>query len=347
MRLGVYTTMLGVLGACFAAGAGNLIVNPSFEEGANGAPVGWLRYRMEPEQLFYGERSARDGRFCVGIGDKEDKLGAGWMSEAYLRVEPGKKYRLSGWIRAENAWGGNSVCASLYTLRNGRPLWLKTEYSPAVDGTKPWTRVECEFTVPENVGFVKIGAIRRHAGAGNAYFDALSLETDSPGDAVSEAALPRPDWSRAVAAGNLHPGKLLREQEIPAAGWTKLERTGGELDTAGGVLSIAETALPGVGWLSPPFPVEPGRIYSLEAAVTVRNAWHVRLAAIQYGADGRILEIRQGGEWSGDRNRVAATLLCRPVKGAKELRFAVIQSRSSGRSEFEKIRFRCFGETGE
>ncbi|NCC94406.1 MAG: hypothetical protein EOM10_14170 [Opitutae bacterium] len=345
MRFCVYTTMLGVLGACFAAGAGNLVANPSFEEGANGAPVGWVRYRMEPERLFYGERAAREGRFCIGIGDKEDKLGAGWMTEEYIRVEPGKTYRLSGWIKAENAWGGNAVCASLFTLRNGRPLWLKTEYSPSVDGAKPWTRVECEFTVPENVGFAKIGAIRRHAGSGAAYFDALALETDSPGDAAPEVVLPRPDWSRAVAAEKLHPGKLLREQAIPAAGWTKLESPGGELGAAGGVLSIADTALPGVGWLSPPFPAEPGRIYALAATVSTRNAWHVRLAVIQYGDDGRIVEIRQGGELSGDR--VAATLFCRPAKGAKELRFALIQSRSGGRSEFEKIKFRCFGETGE
>ena len=326
--------MLGVLGACFAAGAGNLIVNPSFEEGKNGAPVGWVRYRMEPERLFYGAHAAREGRFCVGIGNKKTKLDAGWFSEEYLRVEPGKTYRLSGWIRPENAWGDNVVCASLFMVRNGRPLWLKTEYSPSVDGTKPWTRVECAFTVPENVEFAKIGAIRRYAAPGTAYFDALSLETDSPGDAAPAVALPRPDWSRAVAAEKLHPGKLLREQAISAAGWTKLESTGGELGAAGGVLSIADTALPGVGWLSSPFPVEPGRIYGLEATVSVRNAWHVRLAAIQYGAGGRILEVRQGGELSGDRNRVAMTLLCRPAKGAKEIRFAVILSRSGGRSEF-------------
>ena len=347
MRFNMYTTMLGVLGTCFAAGAGNLIVNPSFEEGGNGAPVGWVRYRMEPERLFYGERAARDGRFCVGIGNKEGKLDAGWFSEEYIRVEPGKTYRLSGWIRAENAWGDNAVCASLFTLRNGRPLWLKTEYSPSVDGSKPWTPVECRFTVPENVEFAKIGAIRRYAAPGTAYFDALSLETDSPGDAAPAVVLPRPDWSGALAAEKLHSGKLLREQAIPAAGWTKLEATGGELGAAGETLAVADTALPGVGWLSPPFPVEPGRIYGLAATVSTRGAWHVRLAAIQYGADGRILEIRQGGELSGDRDRVAATLSCRPAKGAKELRFAVIQSRSGGRSEFGKMMFRCFEEIGE
>lgn len=344
MNFRMYTIIFAVIFlAGLMASGGNLVANPSFEkQGKDGVPSGWLRHNLEPELASYGKSAARSGSFGVGILDKKGKNAGGWISEAFIRLEPGREYRLSGWIRTEKAWGDNVVGASLFALRNGRPAWQSSVFTPAVNGDKPWTYVELCFTVPEKVAFAKVCALRRYAAPGVSWFDDLALEECSPANGAVPAAktLSRLDWSRATDAERIVSGENVRKREIPASAWTKLEPSGGELSIRNGALVIAETALPGVGWLSPAFAVEPDRIYGLEATVEILRAWHVRPAAIQFGKDGEILEIRQGENWSEGRRM----FLVRPVKGARELRFALTQSRSSGRSVFRQLMFHCFKE---
>lgn len=344
MNFRMYTIIFAVIFlAGLMASGGNLVANPSFEkQGKDGVPSGWLRHNLEPELASYGKSAARSGAFGVGILDKKGKNAGGWISEAFIRLEPGREYRLSGWIRTEKAWGDNVVGASLFALRNGRPAWQSSVFTPAVNGDKPWTYVELYFTVPEKVAFAKVCALRRYAAPGVSWFDDLALEKCSPANGAVPTAksVPRMDWSRATDAERIVPGVSVREREIPASAWTKLEPSGGELSIRNGALVIAETALPGVGWLSPAFAVEPDRIYGLEATVEILRAWHVRPAAIQFGKDGEILEIRKGENWSEGRRM----FLVRPVKGARELRFALTQSRSGGRSVFRQLMFHCFKE---
>lgn len=344
MNFRMYTTVfVAAFLVGFTANGGNLVVNPSFEEQRkDGAPSGWLHHNLEPELASYEKNAARSGTFGVGILDKKGKNAGGWISEAFIRLEPGKEYRLSGWIRTENAWGDNVVCASLFALRNGRPAWRSSVFTPAVNGNKPWTYVELRFTVPEKIAFAKVCALRRYAAPGTAWFDDLALERCSPENRNSAAAkaVPHIDWSSASDAERIVSGESVQKQEIPVSAWTKLEPSGGELSAGNGALVIAETALQGVGWLSPAFAVEPNRIYGLEATVGIFRAWHVRPAAILFGEDGKILEIRQGENWSGGRQM----FLVRAVKGARELRFALTQSRSSGRSVFRQLMFHCFKE---
>lgn len=139
MNFRMYTTVfVAAFLVGFTANGGNLVVNPSFEEQRkDGAPSGWLHHNLEPELASYEKNAARSGTFGVGILDKKGKNAGGWISEAFIRLEPGKEYRLSGWIRTENAWGDNVVCASLFALRNGRPAWRSSVFTPAVNGNKP------------------------------------------------------------------------------------------------------------------------------------------------------------------------------------------------------------------
>ncbi len=324
-RFCVYYAML-LSGCLFGA---NLVPNLSFE-GSGDAPTGWLRYQAAPDQLLYRAGTGDEGSFVVGIGDLPEKTGGGWMGEAFLRVTPGE-YRLSCRIRAENAWG-NAAGAVLYTLENGKPKWLQTEHTPMVDGKRGWTRVERVFSIPREVCFLRVSLVRRWGGKGISWFDAVSLERLSPETAVEEKPF-RLALEKALTAENIPVGKALREEAIPAVGWQKLEEKGGTLTESNGVLTIADTALRGVGWLSPAFAVEPGEVYGFEAMVTLHGAWHTRLAAVLLDGDDRVMEIRMGAESKELRREIR----CRVGAGVRRVRFAVLQERSGGRSEWKNF----------
>lgn len=325
------------------APAENLLKNPSFEQAENGAPVSWVRSRVSPEQGIYSRTVARSGKCSVAIRDKLDPQGAGWFQEEYVQVEPGVRYRLSGWVKAENAWGGNTVAASLFTIENGKPKWQLTEYAAHVDGNKNWTQVTREFTIPEKVRVLKIAAIRRWKAPGTSYFDDLTLEkcSGSPTAAAAVDAAPKPDWEKALPAENFAPARPARRTAVAvdSPDWRKLEETAGELKRTSTALSIADTALQGVGWLSPAFPVKPTGLYGFETEVTLNKVYHVRLAAVFVDGRGQPAAIRIGPPLHGNEKATAHLLMFRPPAGAVAVRLALLQNRSGGGSSFGKVAF--------
>lgn len=338
-------TLLTLLAAAAWAAniqAENLLKNPSFEQAENGAPIGWVRSRVSPEQGMYSRAAAHSGKCSVVIKDKLDPHGAGWFQEEYVPVEPGEKYRLSGWIKTENAWGGNTVIAALFAIENGKPKWQLTEYAANVDGNKNWTQVTREFTIPEKVRVLKIAAIRRWKAPGTSYFDDLTLEkcSGSPTTATAAAA-PKPDWEKALPAENFGPDRPSRRTTVAinAPDWRKLEEAAGELKRTSTTLSIADTALRGVGWLSPAFPVKPDRLYGFEAEVSLNKVYHVRLAAVFVDGRGQPVAIRIGPPLQGNEKARAHLLMFRPPAGTMAVRLALLQNRSSGGSSFGKIAF--------
>jgi len=150
------------------------IRNPSFEEAVNNKPTGWETRTYGGKGVFksvfslgYAE-GGHTGKRCVMIAS-ESGGDLGWLTS--VPIKPRSQYRLSGWIKTENLAAGSGKGA-LLNLHNIQPL-----QTPAVTGTKNWTRVELVFDSGDH-SVVEINCLFGGWGlsTGKALFDDLRLE---------------------------------------------------------------------------------------------------------------------------------------------------------------------------
>ncbi|MCX6564889.1 MAG: alpha-L-arabinofuranosidase, partial [Candidatus Aminicenantes bacterium] len=176
-KSGIRIAVIGILFAVFivpapaqkpAAGTANVLVNASFEDVENGLPKGWRPIDWEEK----GQLTADDTVFHTGGRSVRISSTAG--SDAYFQAEvpvrPFAKYRLSGWIKTRDLVPGKSLGA-LFNLDGLDVL------TPAISGTRDWTRLEIVFNTGANDG-VLVNCLFGGWGraTGTAWFDDLSLE---------------------------------------------------------------------------------------------------------------------------------------------------------------------------
>ncbi len=144
------------------------IRNPSFEQGDNNKPTGWEAQTYGGRGEFKYVEGGRTGKRCVMLSS-ESGGDLGWLTSAVIK--PDSQYRLSGWIKTENLQAGSGRGA-LFNLHNIQP-----SQTPAVTGTKDWTRVELVFDSGEHAG-VEINCLLGGWGQsrGKAWYDDLKLE---------------------------------------------------------------------------------------------------------------------------------------------------------------------------
>jgi hypothetical protein len=145
-----------------------MIRNASFEKAIDNQPVAWKPQTYGGKAEFKYSWDYRTGNRSVMISS-ENGGDAGWLSTA--TVKPHSKYRLSAWIKTENLVAGSSRGA-LLNLHNIQP-----SQTPAVTGTKDWTKVEVVFDTSDNAA-VQINCLFGGWGLakGKAWFDDVSLE---------------------------------------------------------------------------------------------------------------------------------------------------------------------------
>jgi len=312
--------------------AENLLKNSSFEDGKNN-PENWLRYLITPEQAIHDEKAAHNGKRGVGLTSTSHKYGGGWIYEEIIPVVPGEKYCLSGWIKSES-WGDNCISVAWFEVKNGRPTWKTTSSSELVNGKKDWTQVILNVTVPENISFAKINLGRRCKTEGAVYFDDISFEKLS--DSKTAANTLDIPWQNALPAEKKSPDKTFFPEEITAENWEKVHDDAGTLQKIGAVLQIKDSALDGVGWVSPSLELSPGETYIFQAEIELNKAYHVALGVALFDASGNLLEIRAGESLQGTR-KIQERLVFRTTLKTASVRFLLTQSRSSGTSSFSKL----------
>ena len=123
------------------AGKSQFITNPSFEDVAGDNPKGWEPRAWQPGAVFKVEPAGRTGGRSVAISSVKG-ADASWVT--VVPVRPYSRYRLGGWIKTENLVPGKSKGALINV--NGVAEWR----TPAVTGTKDWTRVEVDFDAGAN-----------------------------------------------------------------------------------------------------------------------------------------------------------------------------------------------------
>ena len=169
----------------------NLLLNASFEDkSANGAH-GWKTQAWggKDRVQWRVEESARTGKRCVSI--RSDKgADAAWI--AIVKLEPNTRYELSGWIKTRDIRGAKGAMFNIQALKGSE--------TPAVTGTKDWTRVSRVFRT-NNETKVQINCLFGGWGqsTGQAWYDDVSLVKlpDQPKSkpkpvAVKRAPAPKP-----------------------------------------------------------------------------------------------------------------------------------------------------------
>ncbi len=151
------------------AGRTQFIANPSFEDIEGGHPRGWSprTWQGQPDAEFKVDSLAHTGARSVMIASAKG-ADASWVE--VVPILPYSRYRLSGWIRTENLVAGSGRGALLNV--HGVEAWR----TPAVTGTKDWTKVEVEFDAGANDA-LEVTCLFGGWGkaTGKAWFDDLAL----------------------------------------------------------------------------------------------------------------------------------------------------------------------------
>ncbi len=162
----------------------NPVPNPSFEEAGNRGPRGWRQERWNGQGTASLATPGRTGNRSVQIASTE---GADMAWAAQVPVEPFARYRLAAWIKTEGVQPSNGRGALLN-------LHGQDVATPAVTGTKDWTRVEVEFE-SEDQESVQVNCLFGGWGlaTGRAWFDdvevtALSRRPAPPAQIAVDAA---------------------------------------------------------------------------------------------------------------------------------------------------------------
>ncbi|MBM3889949.1 MAG: hypothetical protein FJ388_12610, partial [Verrucomicrobia bacterium] len=160
-------------------------MNADFESGRE-APDGWKTAETDAKHVATHEKNGgRNDSRCVKV---EVAAGAEptWVKwqQAQIPVTPGRSYRVSGWVKAENVVGR----AGWFLHVNGERPMLLAPMLDAGSGTFDWKRVEHTFTVPPTGTNATFGTVLR--GTGRAWFDDAEFVALERGPALRATAGP-------------------------------------------------------------------------------------------------------------------------------------------------------------
>ncbi|MBN1818466.1 MAG: family 43 glycosylhydrolase, partial [Sedimentisphaerales bacterium] len=139
-RMSFIAILIGLQGSLlWAQPASNPIRNDSFERGRNDQPAGWNTQTWGGSGQFEYASVGRTGSRSVKISSTS---GADISWSQNIRVKPETEYRLVGWIKTDNVRGARGALLNLHNIQS--------VMTPAVTGTKDWTKVECRFNTGAN-----------------------------------------------------------------------------------------------------------------------------------------------------------------------------------------------------
>ena len=204
-----YAAALSVL-ACAAAEP--LPRNAGFETpDAKGGAADWSLYGNGMWSVKRGEgRNGTSALICADVGK------GGWTTQ-WVDLEPGRVYRIEGWVRTEDV-EGSGVCID-FSWHDAYGTRLGTAATqPRVMGTTAWTKVSLEaFVPPAAAKRCLLGTPVTGNTKGKAWFDDLRIvpqELPPIGEFISDA------YRNRAAEGpvTFHVGLGATKEEIAAKG---------------------------------------------------------------------------------------------------------------------------------
>jgi putative membrane-bound dehydrogenase-like protein len=156
----------------------NIIANPSFENETAGKPLDWNTRTYSGRATHSLSDIARTGARSIRIESTE---GSDTSYFTRVALEPNTTYRLSAWIKTENLKGARGAQLNLHEAQG-----IDGSKTPAISGTKDWTRVESIFNSGGHTELTincLFGGWGRSTGV--AWFDDIELVAISGGGAVA------------------------------------------------------------------------------------------------------------------------------------------------------------------
>ena len=187
--------------------------NAGFETAdAKGDAEGWSLYHNGEWSVIRGE--GRNGTRAVHCAD----VGKGGWTTQWVNLEPGRAYRVEGWIRTEGV-EGKGVCFD-FSWHDAYGTRIGTAGTqPRVSGTTAWTKVSLEaFVPPAAAKKCLLGMPVTGNTKGKAWFDdvrILAVDLQPIGQFISSAYRNR----AAEGAVTLHVGLNATKGEIDAKGY--------------------------------------------------------------------------------------------------------------------------------
>ena len=159
------------LAAFSCAAAEPLPKNAGFEtpNAKGGGAAGWALYSNGMWSVLRGEgRNGTSALICSDVGK------GGWTTQ-WVEVEPGRTYRVEGWVRTEGV-EGSGVCID-FSWHDAYGTRIGTAGTqPRVMGTTAWTKVSLEaFVPPAAAKRCLIGTPVTGNTKGKAWFDDLRI----------------------------------------------------------------------------------------------------------------------------------------------------------------------------
>jgi len=141
------------------------ITNGSFEKNIGGdddSRYGWRIVRNEGKfDASSDSKVKRDGNRSLRVTFKG--FSKPWLANVFqtVVVEPGKKYRLSFWVRTENLRSPGGPMIEIVNASDDKAL-VRSQQFP--NGTNDWQQINVDFTAPENCRGITIRTIRAFCG---------------------------------------------------------------------------------------------------------------------------------------------------------------------------------------
>jgi hypothetical protein len=155
----------------------NLVVNPGFEEMADGQPVAW---QLPSKEYTISTDGARTGTQCLRFENAD--AGKYLLCAQTVKLEKGRRYELTAWVRSESIMGedtGATICLEFWGADN---KYLFGSYPKGVKGANgEWTQVRgISGAVPEEAVRANLTCYVRKGMTGVAYWDDLALRLYVP-----------------------------------------------------------------------------------------------------------------------------------------------------------------------
>lgn len=151
----------------------NMILNGSMELLNSRHEADWWnagRFEGSAKQgQFATLRVGRNGSMCVSISKSGERAA---YDQGPIPVYSGRKYRLSAWMRTENATGNNQI--GLFWYSGNQWTYQGEVRSENVTGTTPWKRVEVVGVAPVGASLVRPNLISE-SNSGTTWFDDVEL----------------------------------------------------------------------------------------------------------------------------------------------------------------------------
>lgn len=158
----------------------NLIWNSDFESPLLNGGFDWRIGRAEGVRIFRDQDMRQKGYASLGVSFSGKTNPGVEIASQIVPVEPGRRYRFSGYLRTEKLTTRNGIVFEA-VAHHCAPFVQKTE---TVTGTNRWKKLDLDFTTPKECTTIKIGARRERSQkfdsriSGDAWIDSLVMVED-------------------------------------------------------------------------------------------------------------------------------------------------------------------------